>query len=77
MKLSLFRNDKTTFKDELVLALIVSVSLTVGILLVVTAPSVWIIQSSTTKVFGVLWIMVGVMFFPGLIYRLFTNDPKE
>ena len=77
MKLSLFRNDKTTFKDELVLALIVSVSLTVGTLLVVTAPSVWIIQSSTTKVFGVLWIMVGVMFFPGLIYRLFTNDPKE
>lgn len=77
MKSSLFRNDKTTFKDELVLALIVSVSLAVGILLVVTAPSFWIIQSSTTKVFGVLWIMVGVMFFPGLIYRLFTNDPKE
>lgn len=77
MKLSLFRNDKTTFKDELVLALIASVSLAVGILLVVTAPSVWVIQPSTTKAFGVLWIMVGVMFFPGLIYRLFTNDPKE
>lgn len=73
MKFSLFRNNKTTFKDELVLELIVSVSLAIGTLLVVTAPSVWIIQSSTTKVFGVLWIMVGVMFLPSLIYRLFTN----
>lgn len=77
MKFSLFRNDKTTFKDELVLALIVSVSLAVGILLVVTAPSVWIIQSSATKVFGALWIMAGVMFLPGLIYRLFTNKTKK
>ena len=77
MKFGLFRNDKTTFKDELALALIVSISLAVGILLVVTAPSVWIIRSSTTRVFGVLWIMVGIMFLPGLIYRLFTNDPKE
>ena len=74
MKFGLFRNDKTTFKDELV---IVSISLAVGILLVVTAPSVWIIRSSTTRVFGVLWIMVGIMFLPGLIYRLFTNDPKD
>lgn len=77
MKFSLFKNDKTTFKDELVLALIVSISLAVGILLVVTAPSVWIIKSSTTKVFGVLCIMVGVMFLPGLIYRLFTNVHKD
>lgn len=77
MKFGLFRNDKTTFKDELVLALIVSISLAVGILLVVTAPSVWIIRSSTTRVFGVLWIMVGIIFLPGLIYRLFTNDPKD
>lgn len=77
MKFGLFRNDKTTFKDELVLALIVSISLAVGVILVVTAPSVWIIRSSTTKVFGVLLIMVGIMFLPGLIYRLFTNDPKD
>lgn len=77
MKFGLFRNDKTTFKDELVLALIVSISLAVGILLVVTAPSVWVIRSSTTRVFGVLWIMVGIMFLPSLIYRLFTNDPKD
>ncbi len=77
MKFGLFRNDKTTFKDELVLSLIVSISLAVGILLVVTAPSVWMIRSSTTRVFGVLWIMVGIMFLPGLIYRLFTNDPKD
>jgi hypothetical protein len=77
MKFSLFRNNKSSFKDELVLALIVGISLTVGILLVVFAPSVWIFESSTTKVFGVLWIVVGAMFLPGLIYRLFTNDPKK
>lgn len=77
MKFSLFRNDKTTFKDELVLALIVGVSLAVGILLVVTAPSFWIIQSSTTKVFGVLCIIAGGMLLPGLIYRLCTNAPRD
>lgn len=77
MKFSLFRNDKTTFKDELALALIVIISLSIGILLIVYAPTIWIIQSSTTKMFGVLWIMVGIMFLPGLIYRLFTNDPKD
>lgn len=77
MRFSLFRNDKSTIKDELILMLIVVLSLTVGIVLAVTGPSFWIIRSSTTKVFGVLWIMVGVMFLPGLIYRLFTNDPKN
>ena len=76
MKFSLIKNDKSTYKDELILALIVGISLAVGILLTVTGPSFWIFQSSTTKTFGVLWIMVGVMFLPGLMYRLFTNEPK-
>lgn len=76
MRCNLSKNDKSTYKDELILALIVGISLAVGILLTVTAPSFWIIQYSTTKTFGVLWIMVGIMFFPGLIYRLFTNDHK-
>ena len=77
MKFSLFKNDKSTYKDELILLLIVVLSLTFGIFLAVTAPSFWIIESSTTKVFGVLWIMVGIMFLPGLIYRLFTNNPPK
>lgn len=77
MKFNLFKNDKTTFKDELILSLIVIVSLSVGIFLVIAAPSVWIIRSVTVKVFGVIWIMVGIMFLPALIYRLFTNSPKD
>lgn len=77
MKFSLFKNDKSTYKDEIILFLIVGISLTVGILLVVFAPSFWIVQSSTTKVFGVLWIIVGIVFFPGLVYRLFTNNSSK
>lgn len=77
MKFHLFKNDKSTYKDELILALIVGISLAVGILLVVTAPSFWIIRSSTAKAFGVVWIILGVMLLPCLIYRLFTNDPKN
>ena len=77
MRFSLFKNDKSAYKDELILFLIVAISFGIGISLAVTAPSFWIIESSTTKVFGVLWIMIGIMFLPGLIYRLFTNDPKD
>ena len=74
MKFSLLKNDRSTYKDEMILALIVAISFTIGIFLTVTAPSFWLIRSTTTKVFGILWIIVGVMFLPGLVYRLFTND---
>lgn len=77
MRFCLFRNDKSTFRDELLLIIIVAASIGLGFLLTIAAPSIWIIKPSTMKVLGVLFIIIGVMFFPGLIYRLFTNDPKN
>ena len=58
----LFHNDKSTFKDELFLALFI------------LAPENWIISNSTFKGFGIIFVFTGVMFIPGLIYRLFSND---
>ncbi len=73
----MLKNDKSTYKDELILALIVVVCLGVGVLLTVTAPSFWIIKSSMTKLFGVFVIILGIMFFISLIWRLFSNDRKH
>ena len=74
MKFSLIKNDKSTAKDELLLFLIILVFAAVGITLIVTAPSFWFITSEFSKTFGVLWVVAAVMFVPGLIYRLMTND---
>ena len=76
MKFSLFKNDKSTAMDELILLLIIVVCLTIGILLIVYKPAFWIIDSSSTTLCGVLITLLGVMYIPGLIYRLFTNDKK-
>lgn len=77
MKFSMVENDKSTFWDEVILGLIVVLCIAVGVVLVVTKPSIWIIDSTFTTVVGVLIAAVGVMFIPGLIYRLLTNDKKE
>lgn len=74
MKFSLFENDKTTYWDEVILGIMVVASLAIGITLIVLKPSFWIISSATTAVFGVIITLFGVMFLPGLIYRLFTNE---
>ena len=74
MKISFFENDKMTAMDELVLFLIVAACLTVGILLIVHKPSFWIIDSGITSSLGVVITLLGVMYIPCLIYRLFTND---
>lgn len=76
MKLSLFKNDKSTAKDELFLFFFVAICLGAGIFLVVKAPTFWLIDEAMTKTFGALWILVAVMYIPALIYRLFTNDKK-
>lgn len=76
MKFSLTQNDKSTVWDEVILGLICIVCLAVGILLIVYKPSLWIISSHTMVVTGVMIALVGVMFVPCLIYRLFTNDKK-
>ena len=73
MKSFLFHNDTSTKKDEQFLFLFILLCLCAGILLYVFAPVNWIIRESTIKVFGVIWILAGVMFIPGLIDRLVHN----
>ncbi len=77
MKFSLFKNDKSTVKDEVYLFLFILACLIVGITLLVTKPEFWIISSSLSMSFGIVWILAAIMFIPGLIYRLMTNDIKK
>lgn len=74
MKNFLFHNDKSTVKDELFLLLFILVCIEAGVLMYIFAPTNWIISENSVKVFGILWILVGVMFMPGFIYRVWTND---
>ena len=74
MKFSLVKNDKSTYWDEVILAVMVIASFAIGISLIVTKPSFWIITEATSTITGVFFVLFGVMFLPGLIYRLFTND---
>ncbi len=77
MKFSLFKNDKSTYWDEVILAVMVVAALAVGITLIVLRPAFWIVTSHASIIVGVIITLFGVMFFPGLIYRLFTNDIKQ
>lgn len=70
----LFHNDKSTIKDELFLLMFIVICIGAGILFYIFAPNDWIISNSTIKVFGIVWILAGLMFIPGFIYRLCTND---
>ena len=74
MKFSLFHNDRKTYKDELILGLLIFVWLACGGLLIVFRPSFFFIESSMTVCVGVLLVLLGIMFIPGLIYRLRTNE---
>lgn len=74
MRRFLFHNDKATARDEVYLLLFILICIAIGVLLIVFAPSNWIISKGTFVVFGALCILTGVMFIPGLIYRLITND---
>ena len=72
-KFSILKNDRTTSKDEFILALIILAAAATGYAIFKTAPSFWIINSTVTKGFGLIWIMFAVMLFPTLVYRLATN----
>ena len=43
----------------------------VGILFMILKPSFWFVSSIDTFVFGVLMLMTGVMYVPGLLYKVF------
>lgn len=70
----LFHNDKSTIRDELFLLLFIVICIGAGILFYIFAPEGWIISNSTIKAFGIVWLLAGVMFIPGFIYRLFSNE---
>lgn len=70
----LFHNDKSTVRDELFLFLFIVVCIGAVLLFYNFAPQGWIISNSTIKAFGIVWILAGVMFIPGFIYHLFSND---
>lgn len=77
MKFSFIKNDKTTVWDEVILSIIIIVLFTVGITLCVLRPTFWIVEESTIVVLGVLMITMGIMYIPGLIYRLMTNEKSK
>ena len=74
MKVSLFKNDKSTYWDEVILLCVVAVFIVAGVVLMYFKPSFWIIEECNSVVFGVLMIIAGGGCIPGLIYRLFHND---
>lgn len=77
MKFSFFKNDKTSFRDEVYLALFIIACIGGGVPFIIFAPSFWLVTSAVSKTFGVLWVIAGVMFIPGLVYRLTTNDKRK
>lgn len=73
MKDSLFLNGKSTVKDELLLHRFIVICIEVCLLFYSFAPECWITSNSTIKVFGIVWMLAGVMCIPGFIYRLFSK----
>lgn len=74
MKLSLFTNDKSTMMDEIIFSLITALILAGGILLFIYRPSFGIIEESMTMCFGLIMILLAIMYIPCIIYRFVTND---
>ena len=77
MKFSLVKNDKSTYWDEVILAIMVVVSLVIGLCLIILKPTFWIVKESTSTITGVFFLLFGIMFLPGLIYRLLTNEKHK
>lgn len=77
MKFSFVKNDTTTYWDEIWLILITLIALVIGVLLVVFRPSFWIISESTSICFGVISLLLVVMYTPCIIYRLFENKIEK
>lgn len=77
MKFSFVKNDTTTYWDEIWLILITLIALVIGVLLVVFRPSFWIISESTSICFGVISLLLVVMYAPCIIYRLFENKIEK
>lgn len=76
MKFSLIHNDKSTIKDELLMLVFIVVWAACGGLLIAFKPVILFLDSAMTTCLGVVFVLLAVMFIPGLIYRFMTNDKK-
>lgn len=76
MKFKLFSNDRSTVKDELLLLGFILLCLSVGSVLLILRPSFWCLDQFVSLGLGMLLTLTGILFIPGLIYRLMTNDRK-
>ena len=74
MKFSLWKNDTSTYWDEVVLTIIIIAALAAGILLLIFHPGFWVVSESITGCFGIICILFAVMFIPSLIYRCLHNE---
>lgn len=70
---NILKNDKSTVKDEMILFLIIVGCFLAGGLLIVYKPAFGLITSVHTVVLGVMLVLIGAMFIPGFLYRLFEN----
>ena len=61
----------TKMKDEFGLIGVILGFGLVGVLFMILKPSFWFVSSIDTFVFGVLMLMTGVMYVPGLLYKVF------
>lgn len=77
MKLNPIKNDKSTAGDEIVFSIITLLILAAGIALIVLKPSAGIITEALSVDFGIILIILSIMYIPCIIYRLLTNDPKK
>lgn len=73
MKLSVFKNDKSTLSDELILTLIVIVLVIAGLFLYLYS-SFFGVVSAYVKNFSLVLIILAIMYIPCIIYRLFSNE---
>lgn len=73
MKFSFVKNDTSTYWDEIWFGVITISALVIGILLIVFRPSFWIVDESVSVCFGVILLLLAVMYIPCIIYRLFEN----
>ena len=77
MKFSFIKNDESTYWDEVILIIITLIVLAGGILLIVFKPSFGFVDESISLCLGLLLTISAVMYFPGIIYRLFHNKIKS
>ena len=70
----MFKNNRESFWDEVGLIIVAVISLAVGILLIVTHPSIWIFSENISFGIGIAFVMLSIMIIPCIIYRLIDNN---